>query len=141
LDDPANSGAYLAQGVVALKEIQRLALARDYAWFHIEGQKIEKKDQFLNHAAVAMGFPADFGNNWDAFEDCLTDLSWVDTKGFVILFDHFDTFLQHSGGQFETAMEVFKSAATYWRGQTCPLFVLLHGKGGTELGLKRVKLP
>lgn len=30
-------------------------------------------------------FPSYFGQNWDAFYDCLSDLSWLDIKG-VLLF-------------------------------------------------------
>jgi RNAse (barnase) inhibitor barstar len=138
--DQKNAGVYKVSTVPAIKDIEKQAKALHFAFFQIEGQKIEKKEQFLNHAALAMHFPDHFGNNWDAFEDCLTDLSWVDAEGYVILFDHIDPFAQHSPGQFDTLVEIFQSAVDVWREQGKPMFVLLHGNAGAEFGLKTLKL-
>lgn len=109
-------------------EIEKMAKMAKLAYFHIEGKKIEKKEQFLNHAAVAMHFPEHFGNNWDAFADCLEDLSWHDAKGYVVLYDHYDGLASHAHGQFDTLLEIFQSAVEYWREQGRPMLVLLRGK-------------
>ena len=49
-----------------------------------------RKEQLLNHVATALHFPKDFGHNWDALEECLTDIEWVDADGYVIYYDHID---------------------------------------------------
>ena len=111
----------------SVSELAKLAKAKKMAFFHLEGQKIEKKDQFLNHAAVAMRFPDSFGKNWDAFYDCLTDFEWVDAKGYVIYFDHTDAFVKHHESQLETAIELFQDAVDYWKDEGKSMLVLLSG--------------
>jgi RNAse (barnase) inhibitor barstar len=140
LQDRKHGGVYRLESAPPLKEMEKQAKNAGYAFFDIEGQKIQKKEQFLNHAALSMRFPEHFGNNWDAFEDCLTDLSWIaednDVAGYVILFDHCDHFAQASPNHFETLIEIFRSAVEYWHGQGRAMFILLHGKAGEEWDLK-----
>jgi RNAse (barnase) inhibitor barstar len=140
LKDSKHAGVYRVHGAAGVKEIEKHAKAAGMAFFQLEGQKISKKEQFLNHASLAMHFPEHFGNNWDAFEDCLTDLSWVDEEGYVIFYDHFGSFAEHAPSQFETALEVFKSAVESWREQNKPMFVLLRGESDAELDVKTLKL-
>ena len=142
LDDHTRPGVYLLKAMPTVKDLEKQATAKSFMFFHLEGKKIEKKEQFLNHAALVMHFPDHFGNNWDAFEDCLTDLSWFEDEkaenGYVILFDHFDPFSEHHESQLETVVEIFQSASEYWHDQGKAMFVFLHGKGGGELGLKSI---
>lgn len=39
---------------------------------------IASRDELFEAYAVNLGFPTYFGRNWDAFIDCLSDLSWID---------------------------------------------------------------
>lgn len=131
------SGVYWLKSHVAVDELSKLSKAHHMAFFHLEGKKIEKKEQFLNHAAVAMHFPDHFGNNWDAFEDCITDLEWIDAEGYVIYFDHTEAFAEHHESQLETVTELFQDAVTYWKGEGKPMLVLLSGSQPAE-GIKRI---
>ena len=121
------------RGVYWLKEhadvtvLAKAAKAKKLAFFHLEGKKIEKKEQFLNHAAVAMKFPSHLGNNWDAFYDCLTDLEWVKAQGYVVYFDHTDQFESHHESQLETVMELFQDAVEFWKSEGRGMLVLLSG--------------
>jgi hypothetical protein len=45
------------------------------------------KEALLAHIADALAFPPWFGGNWDALEDCLSDLSWSKAAGQVLLFE------------------------------------------------------
>ena len=130
-------GVYWAKTHATVAELRKLARAKGMAFFHLEGQKIEKKEQFLNHAAVAMKFPSHFGNNWDAFYDCLTDLDWVETEGYLIYFDHTDAFASHHESQLETVIELFQDAVDYWKGEGKPMMVVLSGTNAPP-GMKKV---
>jgi len=123
------SGVFRLEDAASIKELEELAKQFSYSFFHLDGTNIDDKERFLNHAAAALRFPNYFGANWDAFEDCLTDMSWHETHGFVILYDHFETFAEHSPDQFKRALEILRDSANFWRDRRRPLFVLLRGDG------------
>jgi len=110
------------------------------AFFQLEGQGIHDKEQFLKHAATVFHFPEYFGNNWDAFADCLTDMSWHEAPGFVILYHHFDSLAMHSPNEFETIMDIFKDSTAFWGTQGKAMFVLLHGKSAQAGNVPKICL-
>jgi RNAse (barnase) inhibitor barstar len=109
--------------------LKKAAKANKLAFFHLEGAKIEGKDQFLNHAAVALHFPDYFGKNWDAFDEMITDLSWVegDFDGYLFYFDHIDPFHSHHKAELETALEIFQDAADAWDEEDKAFILVLSG--------------
>jgi RNAse (barnase) inhibitor barstar len=133
--EPEASGVYLLEESHPAERLERLADELGLAFFHIDGRDIRTKNQFLEQASLALRFPEYFGNNWDAFADCLTDMSRHEADGFVILYEHFDSLAEHSPHQFETALAIFKESTEFWRTHGKALFVLLQGKNtrGSEL--------
>ncbi|MEQ6342139.1 MAG: barstar family protein [Gammaproteobacteria bacterium] len=136
LRDSEAAGMYLLDTAIAVVDIEKEVERCGYAFFYLEGEGVLGKEQFLGQIARAMDFPDYFGGNWDALEDCLTDLSWREAPGYVILYDHFDVFAEQVPDQFETALEILDASVEFWRTQGRPLFVMLRGKGGPEWGLK-----
>ena len=142
--DSANkpaSGVFWLKTHATIGELKKLAHAKKLAFFHLEGQKIEKKEQFLNHAAVAMSFPDDAGKNWDAFYDCITDMEWLEddkhNAGYTIYFDHTDAFAAHHESQLETVIELFQDAVDYWQSEGKTMVVLLSGDHAPA-GMKKI---
>ncbi len=83
------------------------------------------KTEFLARIAAALGFPGWFGHNWDAFFDCLTDLSWRPALGYVLIIEH-ATELQASGPEvFDTALAILGDAATVWQARGAPFRVFV----------------
>jgi len=109
------------------RALQKLAKAHGYAFFHIEGRDVARKEQLLKHMANAMHFPKEFGHNWDALEDHLTDLEWVDAGGYVVNFDHLDGFAEAQGEHFRTLLEILGDAVASWKEDDTPMVVLFSG--------------
>ncbi len=130
-------GVFWLKAHASVAELGKQARARGMAFFHLEGKKIEKKEQFLNHAAVAMNFPADFGQNWDAFYDCLTDMDGVEADGYAIYFDHTEAFAKHHESQLETVIELFQDAVDFWKEEGKSMLILLSGSDAPE-GIKKL---
>lgn len=126
-EEAAPSGVYWLKHAESPASVSKLAKVKGLAYFHLEGKSIEKKEQFLNHAATVMHFPDYFGNNWDAFEECITDFEWLDAAGYVIHFDHTDNFAAHHESQLETVVELFQDAVDYWKAEGKSMLVLLSG--------------
>ena len=110
-----------------VKAVQACAKRNGFAFFHIEGKNIARKEQLLNHAATALRFPDEFGHNWDALEECLTDLEWVDADGYLIYYDHIDGLLAAHPDQFETLVEILRDAVASWKSDDTAMVVLLSG--------------
>jgi RNAse (barnase) inhibitor barstar len=109
------------------KAVAALAKRCGFACFHIEGKNITRKEQLLNHVATALHFPGDFGHNWDALEECLTDLEWVDADGYLLYYDHIDGLLGEHPDQFETLVEILRDAVASWKEDGTAMVVLLSG--------------
>jgi hypothetical protein len=50
----------------------------------VRGAKSRTRADFFNEAAAALQFPYYFGQNWDAFHDCLADLRWLRAEAVVV---------------------------------------------------------
>ena len=120
------------------KSIQALAKRAGFAFFHIDGKNITRKEQLMNHVATALHFPKHFGNNWDALEECLTDLEWVDADGYVIYYDQIDGLLGAHPDQFETLVEILRDSVAQWKEDGEAMIVLLSGSKAPK-GVAKLK--
>ncbi|WP_192810162.1 barstar family protein [Actinomadura rudentiformis] len=102
--------------------------------FRLDGHAVRGKESFLRMCSEVFEFPDWFGDNWDALEDCLTDLSWAPSrKGYLIGYEAWLELAEADHGSFRTAVDVFAEAVESWRDSDTPMTVLLLGEGGTEL--------
>ena len=120
-------GVFFLPGNVAPKAVQQAAKAAGFAFFHIEGKSVERKEQLMNAVATTLRLPKHFGHNWDALEECLTDLEWVDADGYVIYYDHIDGLLAAHPDQFETLVEILRDAVASWKSDDTAMVVVLSG--------------
>jgi hypothetical protein len=118
LQDPAASGVYRASRVDAIADAVR-GSRLSFADISLRG--ITEKTQLLCAIAKALGFPDWFGENWDALEDCLTDLSWREGDGYVLVFEGFQ-FLP--ADELGVLIDVLISAVEFWAGQGKPFFAV-----------------
>ncbi len=83
------------------------------------------RDALLARIAEALAFPAWFGGNWDALEDCLADLSWSKAAGHVLLFEGAAALPADERG---ILLDILASVAASWSGRAQPFFaVFLDG--------------
>jgi hypothetical protein len=54
----------------------------------IRGRKARTIDGLFDEFAAALQFPYYFGENWDALEECLTDLEWLPANAYVLVINH-----------------------------------------------------
>ncbi|MFO0345042.1 MAG: barstar family protein [Labrys sp. (in: a-proteobacteria)] len=74
---------------------------------------LSDKDALLGWYAVILGIPEYFGANWDAFDECLRDLSWVKERRLVLF--HRDVPIAANPKDRRIYLEVLANAATDWR--------------------------
>lgn len=109
--------------------IQRAAEEHGWRVFHVDGATIRDKRSFIRTTGDAMDFPAYSGQNWDAFEESLRDLSWVPARGYVLLIDQPGQFIADDPEQWRVAQGILRDAIGFWREQGAPMAVLLRRAG------------
>jgi hypothetical protein len=111
--DASHSGVYRAaraDEIVDAVSGSKLSLTRiPYA----------EKQPLLKNIAVALEFPDWFGGNWDALEDCLSDLSWHKAGGHVLLFDGVKP-----NDDLGVLIDVLRSSAEFWAGRGKPFYAV-----------------
>lgn len=103
--DTARNGVYFV-GDADLDPINDAAVAAVLYVARIELAGCGDKDELLTRLAAALHFPAWFGQNWDALDDCLRDLSWLPAAGYVLLFGHAADLRAAAEGDFETLLDI-----------------------------------
>ena len=111
LQDPIRSGVYRARRPDEVLE------ATSGSALDVVRISIGKKP--LQAIASALEFPDWFGQNWDALEDCLSDLSWREAEGYVLMFEH-----AVAGDELGILTDVLAAAADFWKGRSKPFFAV-----------------
>lgn len=118
LGDAARSGVYRSTRIDVIEDAvrgTRLSTTR------VSLQGIEDKEGVLDALAGALAFPSWFGRSWDALEDCLSDLSWLEAAGHLVVFENFQALLTDDLG---VLIDVLSSAAEFWAAQKKPFFAV-----------------
>lgn len=75
---------------------------------------VRSKQKLLAILADRLRFPAYFGRNWDALEECLRDLSWLPAEQPVVL-AHDDLPFGAGGENRAIYLGILHSAAAHWQ--------------------------
>ncbi|MCA9982331.1 MAG: barstar family protein [Anaerolineales bacterium] len=140
LNDLLTNGA-LTPGVYQLQtelEIDSLVLdtAVSSAGWHgvvLTGRGIIDKAGLLTAVGKQFNFPSYFGQNWDALDEMLCDLSWLPAAGYVVILEEFEGLALADGETWRTFVEIWQDATAVWWAQGVPMFVLVRGRAGDSL--------
>ncbi len=78
----------------------------------LDGNKISSENDLFDMFLAKLKFPSYFGYNWDAFWDCVTDMSWTKVKNSVILIKNIENIIEKY--YFETFIHVLIDAHEWW---------------------------
>ena len=121
LSDASRSGVYRAHGdaeVLDATQGAKLDVVR------VDLRAAKSKADLLEAFARALSFPKWFGGNWDALEDCLADLSWMQGEGRVILIEGASGIAADDLGVLR---DILASVAESWAGRGKPFFAVFLG--------------
>jgi len=121
LDDPSRSGLYRAG------DAQALAAAGRARRLRVAGVVLGARDgrpELFDALAAALEFPRWFGRNWDALEDCLTDLSWLVPTDHLLLVEGAERLTRDDAVML---CEVLEAASAFWRRQGRRFYAVIVG--------------
>jgi hypothetical protein len=120
-----HSGVYRAPAQV--EALQKAAGKAGLAWMELPLQAVANKKQFLAVCAKQLKLPSYFGGNWDALADCMRDFNWLDSKGYVLHVTGIGKFATAADDDYQSALDVWREAAAFWKGRGTPFVVLIEG--------------
>jgi hypothetical protein len=94
--------------VVAERQFPRLFVAR------ILGKRCRTKRGLFRAFAEALRFPDYFGGNWDAFEECISDLSWLKANGYLLIVSDAEMLLARNDEDYKTFISIMTEAGKEW---------------------------
>ena len=105
-----------------VEPLQKAADSLDFACIRIDLRESGDLAFVLAELGGRLGFPPWYGTNLDALNDCLTDLSWLDAPGYVLIISGADT-LHAQGEPFLRINQVFSAVIQEWRAQNIAFWV------------------
>jgi len=94
--------------------LQQLGGAR-LACRTIRGNKSRTKQSLFDEFAAALQFPCYFGENWDAFDECINDLEWLCAEAYVLLIVNSTHLLEgEPAEQVDLFLQTLASAGREW---------------------------
>ena len=102
-----------------------VAAASNFAVFRISLGACTEPSEVLARLAEQLQFPAWFGQNWDALADCLTDFSWREAVGYVLVLEQLGDFRAAGDDDFDTLIEILSDASASWSVMGIPFWAFL----------------
>lgn len=121
LQDVKESGLYMV--TCELDDVRKAAKDAGYVLFDIDLTGIHSKSEFLATIAEKIDAPEWFGKNWDALADALSDLSWKNAPGYVMLLVNSNENFNLLANDHDVARDILETTAEYWKSQGKPFWI------------------
>lgn len=103
----------------------------------LRGSRMRSLEAFHDEVAAALQFPPHYGGGWDAFNDCLNDLEWMEGQGFVFLVLEAEQVLAEAEAGWALCAEILSQAAESWAEMDeLPFKVVLQAQGPALVALE-----
>lgn len=114
----------------------------------IRGRKCRTYSGFFDEVGAALQFPLYFGGNWNAFDECITDLDWLPGQAYLLMFSNAESVLSdESPEEFGVLALHLAKAGEEWRKHPndyiprerppTPFHALFQTENSRSVGLER----
>jgi RNAse (barnase) inhibitor barstar len=124
LAEPAEAGVFHLP-ITKAADIAAAARANGFRAVRVDLADCDDKEAVLATLGTALEFPDWFGQNWDALADCLTDLSWCQAPGYVLVFSGSSNFAAVAPDDFDTLIEILSQASASWSELQVPFWAFV----------------
>ncbi|MBN8214635.1 MAG: barstar family protein [Xanthomonadales bacterium] len=124
LADPTQAGAYF----VDARDREALVEAGgtlQFAVLPVDLRACADADAAMCEIAEVLRFPDWFGENLDALADCLGDLSWLPSEGYVLVLENTADWRAQESDTFDTVLEILNQTAQRWAENRVPFWAFL----------------
>ncbi|BCD22139.1 hypothetical protein BC30090_1036 [Bacillus cereus] len=93
---------------------KHLRIEENIQLISIDGSKCMDMNGLFSEFSKKMNFPDYFGGNWNAFDECINDLSWLTSEQYVILISKTDKLLVNDNENFEVLINILSDTCMEW---------------------------
>ena len=80
----------------------------------IRGWKCTTYESLHSEIGAALQFPEYYGENWDALDECLTDLAWLPAEWYLLHLRRVEKVLQKDTDGLRTLIRILRDASLEW---------------------------
>ncbi len=95
----------------------------------VRGHKMKTTQSLFDEFSAAMQFPYYFGENWDAFRDCLLDLEWLSGEAHGVIVTNSHSLLEKSPEDLEILLDDLEEAGSEFKQQGKRFVTLFQYEG------------
>ncbi len=86
---------------------------KDFVVRKIQGKNCNSTQELFKEFSSALQFPYYFGYNWDAFDECMSDLAWLGEKeGYLIFITNSELLLTKD---LDIFIDILKAVVDFWK--------------------------
>ncbi|HSD39620.1 MAG TPA: barstar family protein [Rhodocyclaceae bacterium] len=126
----AQAGVYVASAT-QLYATSLSAASINFDCWSVDINATQTAPALLRQIGQALHFPQWYGENWDALADCLTDLSWSEADGFIVILRGCDALHTAQPGLWKTLTDILGEVSDFWRENQIAFWVLVDGAADT----------
>ncbi|MEN9489929.1 MAG: hypothetical protein RJA63_378 [Pseudomonadota bacterium] len=126
LRDKDRAGIYVADDDTARAMFQA-GPAAGFNVYRIDLSQAHSAQELHRIFGKALHFPEWHGNNWDALADSLTDMSWNEADGYLLILQRSEVLAKNSPDDHETLLQVLADTVAAWREQGLAFWILFVG--------------
>lgn len=117
----------IADGDREVSNLVQAAASADFYVGQIPCRSVDSKADLLDAFATSLSFPEYFGRNWDALDECLTDMSWLGAAGYVLAMTGADSLFRRLPNESARLVDILANTMIVWGRRSKPFHVVLFG--------------
>jgi RNAse (barnase) inhibitor barstar len=112
----------MTQGRCRVEKLIDAARARGFGVFHLNGARMQSQSDLFLEFKEVLRFPDYFGENWNALDECLADLEWLDLRGYLLVIEYGDLVLCREKIEVRNMLkELLRDISREWASATPPV--------------------
>ena len=85
---------------------------------------VGSEEDLFDLLAVSLKFPDYFGNNWDALDECLVDMEWMPSSGYLLVVSGARQLWSKAPSLAGKLVSAWLAAATTWASEDVPFHLV-----------------
>lgn len=91
-----------------------VTIPEDGVLARLDSSQMRDFDGLMREFARELRFPAYFGGNWPALNECLRDLGWMQKGRYLLVIHHADNLLSEEPAELPVLWRVLDGVGRYW---------------------------